>query len=184
MDPGSRFACPGRRGWIQFSNSLPLQPALSAPPSPREAAGSRRAKLALRGRGWGVPRQTRCQRSKPTDPPPPTSRASFARLGPHHARCTWREGSAPCTASRSRRMFLREVFIYFPPSRREGAGNAGRPMRPIAACAMVETNAHALVRSHRKSPGIPRAMVLTVSFVLSPVTGFLATVASWILPRA
>src|SRR5258708_6188778 len=54
-------------------------------PSPREAVGSRRAKLALRGRGWGVPQQTRCQRSKLIDPPPPTSRASFARLGPRHA---------------------------------------------------------------------------------------------------
>jgi hypothetical protein len=42
---------------------------------------------------------------------------------------------------------------------------------------MVVRDAHALVRSHRKSPGIPRAMVLTVSFGLSSVTGFLATVA-------
>jgi hypothetical protein len=24
------------------------------------------------GSGWGVPQQTRCQRSKPIDPPPPT----------------------------------------------------------------------------------------------------------------
>jgi hypothetical protein len=46
-------------------------------PSPCEAAGSRRAKLALRGRGWGVPQQTRCQRSELIDPPPPTP--------PHHA---------------------------------------------------------------------------------------------------
>ena len=29
-----------------------------------------------------------------------------------------------------------------------------------------------------ESPGIPRAMVLTVSFALSPVTGLFATVAS------
>jgi len=26
--------------------------------------------------------------------------------------------------------FLREVFIYFPPSQTKGAGNAGRLMRP------------------------------------------------------
>jgi hypothetical protein len=38
------------------------------------------------GSGVGVLQQTRCQRSKPIDPPPPTSRASFARLGPRHAR--------------------------------------------------------------------------------------------------
>ena len=31
-------------------------------------------------------------------------------------------------------------------------------------------------RSRRKTPGIPRAMVLTVSFVISPVTGLFATV--------
>jgi len=31
---------------------------------------------------------------------------------------------------------------------------------------------------HAGSPGIPRAMVLTVSFALSPVTGLIATVAS------
>src|SRR5260221_13362274 len=41
-------------------------------PSPREAVGSRRAELALRGRGWGVPQQTRGQTSKLIDPPPPT----------------------------------------------------------------------------------------------------------------
>jgi len=78
---------------------------------------------------------------------------------------------------------LPEFCCPLPALRSEGAGNAGRPMRPIAACAMVVRDAHALVRSHRKSPGIPRAMVLTASFVISSVTGFLATVASRITPR-
>ena len=41
------------------------------------------------------------------------------------------------------------------PPGREGAGNAGRPMRPIAACAMVVRSAHALVRSHRNHPAFP-----------------------------
>ena len=58
----------------------------------------------------------------------------------------------------------------------EGAGNAGRPMRPQAACAKVVCRrAHALVRSHRQTPGIPRAMVYSL-YVISPVIGFLATV--------
>ena len=34
-----------------------------------------------------------------------------------------------------------------------------------------------------KTPGIPRAVVLTVSFVISPVIGFLATVVTRIVPR-
>ena len=55
--------------------------------------------------------------------------------------------------------------------RSEGAGNAGRPMRPIAARAMsLGRSAHALVRSHRKTPGIPHAMVYGL-YVISPVTG-------------
>jgi hypothetical protein len=33
----------------------------------------------------GAPQQTRWQKCKLIDPPPPTSRASFARLGPRHA---------------------------------------------------------------------------------------------------
>ena len=39
--------------------------------------------------------------------------------------------------------------------RKEGAGNAGRPMRPIAACAEIVRCAHALVRSHRNHPAFP-----------------------------
>jgi hypothetical protein len=52
----------------------------------------------------------------------------------------------------------------------EGAGNAGRTMRPQPRV----QNKKAHERSHHGhtgSPGIPCAMVLTVSFVLSPVTG-------------
>src|SRR5664279_4911863 len=39
--------------------------------------------------------------------------------------------------SRSRRMFRARFGLLVPPSSTEGAGNAGRPMRPIAACAEV-----------------------------------------------
>jgi hypothetical protein len=50
----------------------------------------------------------------------------------------------------------------------EGAGNAGRPMRPQPVCIGGK---HTVVTTVTpKTPGIPRAMVLTVSFVLSPAT--------------
>src|SRR6202048_3944924 len=42
---------------------------------------------------------------------------------------------------------------------KEGAGNAGRPMRPIAACAMVEVERTRVSQVTPESPGIPRAMV-------------------------
>jgi hypothetical protein len=53
----------------------------------------------------------------------------------------------------------------------EGAGNAGRPMRPIAACAEVVVESTRVSQVTPESPGTPRAMVLTVSSVLSPATG-------------
>src|SRR5258708_39475818 len=78
---------------------LRLRDAMSLPPLPPRAK-----RVAGRGRGWGVRRQIRCRKESensrshpppPTPPrrfaeggeqsvaaPPPTSRASFARLGP------------------------------------------------------------------------------------------------------
>ena len=51
----------------------------------------------------------------------------------------------------------------------EGAGNAGRSAHPQPR---VQRKAHELETTVTpESPGIPRAMVLTVSFVLFPVTG-------------
>src|ERR1700722_1950535 len=41
----------------------------------------------------------------------------------------------------------------------EGAGNAGRPMRPIAACAMVVVERTRVSQVTPESPGSPRAMV-------------------------
>src|ERR1700686_3003582 len=62
--------------------------------------------------------------------------------------------------SRSRRVFLREVFIYFPPSSIRGRGEAGRPMRPIAACAMIVVERTRVSQVTPESPGTPRAVVL------------------------
>src|ERR1700692_439846 len=75
------------------------------------------------------------------------------------------------TVSYSRRA-LRPRFagkFLYPPIR--GREEAGRPMRPIAACAMVEVERTRVSQVTPESPGIPRAMVLTVSSVLSPATG-------------
>jgi hypothetical protein len=41
---------------------------------------------------------------------------------------------------------------------------------------MVEAKSTRVSQVTPESPGIPRAMVLTASFVLFPATGFLATV--------
>ncbi len=51
----------------------------------------------------------------------------------------------------------------------EGAGNAGRPMRPIATCAMGSGRAHTCCQVTPESPGIPRAVVYGL-YVISPVS--------------
>src|ERR1700742_1821280 len=58
----------------------------------------------------------------------------------------------------------------------EGCRKSRVPAAPIAPCA--KGRKHTVV-DHRftGTPGFPRAMVLTVSFVLSPVTGLFVTVA-------
>src|SRR5665213_2364167 len=62
---------------------------------------------------------------------------------------------------------------------KRGAGNAGRAVRPQPRVRMVVVDAHEYSQqSHRNRPAFPHAMVLTVSFVLSPAIGFLATVIS------
>ena len=65
--------------------------------------------------------------------------------------------------------------VNLPP--KEGAGNAGRPMRPIAARAMIAIER---TRVSQVTPEIARHSPrngFTAYFALSPVTGFLATVA-------
>ncbi len=47
---------------------------------------------------------------------------------------------------------------------------------PAVSRAKTERKTHTSIQVQRKQSGLPCAMVLTVSFVLSSVTGFLATV--------
>ena len=51
--------------------------------------------------------------------------------------CTCSHAPLSDTPSRSRRGFRARFGLLVPPPSSEGAGNAGRPMRPIAACAVV-----------------------------------------------
>src|SRR3954454_17993528 len=67
--------------------------------------------------------------------------------------------------------------VAYEVSAQEGTGNAGRSMRPQPR---VQNRKHTSIVTAVTpvTPGIPCAMVLTVSFVLSPVTGLFVTVAS------
>jgi len=63
------------------------------------------------------------------------------------------------TRSRSRDVIRPRLAINFLALRSEGAGNAGRPMRPIAARAMVVGRTHTRCQVTPESPGTPRAVV-------------------------
>jgi len=66
------------------------------------------------------------------------------------------------TAPRSRSAIRPSFAIISLPSSSEGAGNAGRPMRPIAACATIVVERTRVSQVTPESPGIPRAMVLRI----------------------
>src|SRR6266852_4615036 len=56
-------------------------------------------------------------------------------------------------------------------SPKEGVGNAGCPWHPQPRVRFALVEMHTSKRVPRNHPAFPHAMVLTVSFVLSPVTG-------------
>src|SRR4030081_3482326 len=75
----------------------------------------------------------------------------------------------PDTRSRSRgAMRPRFAFIFRP---KEGVGNAGCPLHPRPRVHFVVVERTRVTTSTPEHPTFPHAMVLTVSFVLSPVTG-------------
>src|SRR5450755_3207364 len=59
-----------------------------------------------------------------------------------------------------------EVCIKFPPSPNRGRREAGRPMRPIAACAIIVVERTRVSQVTPESPGTPRAMVYGLSRAL------------------
>ena len=108
---------------------------------------------------------------------------SFRRVGkgalapcpPHGvnwwARCalpTLRKSPISNARSSSRRE-ASEALMNLPP--KEGVGNAGCPWHPQPRVRFALVEMHTSKRVPRNHPTFPHAMVLTVSFVLSPVTG-------------
>src|SRR6202040_3331967 len=88
----------------------------------------------------------------------------------------WRVPVLSNAVSRSRRMFRARYSFISRPLQSKGAGNAGRPMRPIAACAMVMVERTRVSQVTPESPGTPRAMVYGLFRALPGEPGFLATV--------
>jgi hypothetical protein len=81
------------------------------------------------------------------------------------------------TTSRSRGLICPRFARDFLTLPSEGAENAGRPMRPIAACAMSVVERTRVSQVTPESPGTPRAMVLRLISCSPRRPGFLATVA-------
>ena len=108
---------------------------------------------------------------------------------PHHAQRRVEGGRSPCMTSRSRRACARVLLVTSRPLTSEGAGNAGRPMRPIAACAMGVVKRTRVSQVTPESPGIPRAMVyglfraLPGDRLVDTVTGEVASASLTPAPR-
>jgi len=113
------------------------------------------------------------------DRPPP-------RPLPAYSRGRVEEGAHRATPSRISPRDAPEVLLKNsrPPPNKDttpGAGKARASDLPISACAEVVVSEHTLVRSHRKHPAFPAAMVY--GFVgLSPASAFLYRHRRQILP--
>ena len=87
------------------------------------------------------------------------------------ARSIFKQRSSTDTASRSRRRLRASFAGNVPLSEFRGRRECRAPDAPAVSCALV-VSAHEVVTTVTpESPGIPYAMVLTGSFVLSPVIG-------------
>jgi hypothetical protein len=73
---------------------------------------------------------------------------------------------------------FRPSFAFRAALKSEGAGNAGRAMRPQSGGPKKTGHTSVVTTVTSETPDIPRAMVLTGYHVLSPVTGLFATVDS------
>jgi hypothetical protein len=54
---------------------------------------------------------------------------------------------------------VRGMPLISRPFQNQGAGNAGRPMRPAVSCAKSSAKTHTSIQVTPESPGIPRAVV-------------------------
>jgi hypothetical protein len=64
-----------------------------------------------------------------------------------------------------------ELCMNLVPPLDRGRGERRMPAAPAASCALCIGKKHTSKRVHRNHPAFPHAMVLTVSFALSSVTG-------------
>ena len=83
----------------------------------------------------------------------------FRRACPRHPLSRSQISDGPQTHLRDLAACLREVWPARSALFDEGAGNAGRPMRPIAACAMSVVERTRVSQVTPETSGIPHAMV-------------------------
>ena len=100
-------------------------------------------------------------------PPHPETSLRFVSASPRKRGEVKRARYSTDTVSRSRGALRPSFASHFPYPPTRGRGDAGRPMRPIAACAMVMVERTRVSQVTPESPGIPRAMVYGL-YVLSP----------------
>src|ERR1700680_670334 len=85
-----------------------------------------------------------------------------------HTNLNFKQQELVDTASRSRGA-LRPSFAWnFRPPPIRGRREAGRPMRPIAACAKIVVERTRVSQVTPESPGTPRAMVYGLFILCSP----------------
>src|SRR6202166_2822856 len=96
----------------------------------------------------GVARHTPRQRFLLIDPPPPTSRASFARLGPRHAQRRVEGGERTVHGIAISPHVLREVCFEFSPSPSRGRRACRAPDAPASRVCNGSGRAHTRSSGH------------------------------------
>jgi hypothetical protein len=77
---------------------------------------------------------------------------------------------------------MRARVVHESRAQQEGVGNAGRTVHPQPRVQRWKAESTRVVTVAPESPGIPARNGFTAYIVLSPVTGFLATVAGGKIP--
>ena len=125
----------------------------------------------------GIHQHGHCERKR-SNPWRSKRKAGLLRGACHRARIRatrWLAMTARHDFAISPHAFFCARYSFIPALQTEGAGNAGRPMRPIAVCAMVVVERTHVVRSHRNHPAFPTQWF--TDYTCAPrCSGFLVTV--------
>ena len=132
----------------------------SPPPAKRRRRTSRSSLLGVGGGGGAAYTEAVFLR---IDPPPPTP--------PHHAQERMEGGEITTHEFTISRHDLPEVCFQLPALSIRGRRECRAPDAPHGLVCNVLEKTHTSIQVTPESTGIPRAMVLTVSFALSPATG-------------